>query len=260
MAYIRKSNEGTSDLEYGLNIQRGMVNGVSVAHVFGRNPDIDNSGGFEDVWNGSAEYTGFNAVSAETVTLSSDDVADTNITGTGAWTIQLIGLDGDFKEINETISLDGTNPVTSVLLYKRCAIARILTAGAGGNNSGYITGAQSITTANIFFIMPKTSNRTLLCAYTVPYGKMAYVTGGFATLAKKGNASSEIKVSVRFLGSVFQVVEWFAVDGSGSSYVNRDFEIPLIGVPAGTDLRVQADTDTNNSGVAAGLEIILVDI
>ena len=257
---VNNGSIGQSSLEYGLNVQRGLVEGISVAHIFGRNPDIDNNGIFEDICNGSATYTGFNAVSAETITVSSSSTDDINAVGIGAWLIQLIGLDNEFKEISEVLSLNGTTEVTSLLSYRRCSVARILTAGTEGHNVGVITGGQSLTTDNIFFVMPEESNRTLICAYTVPFGKKAFVTSGFATLAKKGQASSEIKVSARVLGSVFQVVEWFAVDGAGSSYVNRDFEIPLIGVPTGTDIRVQADTDTNNTGVAAGLEIILVEV
>lgn len=253
-------SNGTSSAEYGLNIQRGLVPGVGVVHVFGRNPDIDTGSGFEDIWNGSTEYTAYNATLAEQISIVSTSADDTNVTGTGAWLIQVIGLDGSYNEINEVIALNGTTPVTSVNSYIRCSIAIILTAGSVGHNVGEITGNQSITIGNVFFNMPQTSNRTLICTYTVPAGKVAYVTGGFATLARKGNVSSEIKVSVRFPGSVFQVVEWFAVVGPGSSYVNRDFEIPLIGIPTGTDIRVQADVDTNNTGIAAGLEILLVDV
>lgn len=157
------------------------------------------------------------------------------------------------------MELDGQTPVTSVNSYIRCSVAIILTAGSSGYNEGEITGHQSTTTANVFFVMPIESNRTLICAYTVPANKKAYVTGGFATLAGKVNATSEVKVSVRFPGSVFQTVEWFAINGSGSTYVYRDFEIPLIGVPTGADLRVQADSTQNATGVAAGLEILLVD-
>lgn len=250
----------TSSAEYGLNIQRGLVKGVSVVHIFGRNPDISIGSGFEDIWNGGGYYTGYNATEAQTVSVSSASASDTNITGTGAWLIQLQGLDANYNEISEILPLNGTNAVLSTKEYIRCSIAIILTAGTTGYNIGEVTGRQSITTANVFFVMPATSNRTLICAYTVPFGKKAFITGGFSTLAGKANASSEVKASVRVAGSVFQVVEWFAISGSATSYVYRDFEIPLVGVPVGTDIRMQADTDTNGTGVAAGLEILLVDV
>lgn len=246
--------------DFGLNVQRGLVPGVSVTHVFGRNPDIDTSSGFEDIWNGGDEYTAFNATSAETISIVSDSSDDVNTTGTGARLIQVFGLDGSLNEISEVVELNGTTPVLTVNSYIRCSIAGIISAGSDNHNVGEITGNQSATTANVFFVMPETSNRTLICAYTVPAGKTAYVKSGFASLAKKGGASSEVKVSVRVPGGAFQVVEWFAVDGQGSSYVPRQFNIPLLGVPTGTDIRVEADAESNNSGVAAGLEIYLVDL
>ena len=252
--------DGMSSIEYGLNIQRGLVKGVSVVHLFGRNPDIDTASGFEDVWNGGGDYTGFNATQAETISISSTSNDDVDVSGVGAWLVQVFGLDENLNEINEIVSLNGATPVLTVKSYLRCSLCVVLTAGSSGANQGSINGFQSESNSNVFFSMPEQSNRTLICAYTVPSGKQAFITGGFATLARKGSASSEIKASVRVPGSVFQVVEWFAVDGAGSSYVYRDFEIPLVGVPAGADVRVQADTDTNNSGVAAGLEILLVDV
>ncbi len=249
-----------SSAQYGLDIQRGLIEKIGVVHIFGRNPNVPGNGSFEDIWNGSATYTGFNATQAETITVSSTSADDVNVTGTGAWLLQIVGLDANYNEINEIIALNGTNDVTSANEYIRCYTAIVLTAGADGYNVGVINGFQSVTTTNQFFSVPETSNRTLVCAYTVPANKKAYVTGGFATLAGKSNAGSEIKVSVRYPNSVFQVVEWFAISGSGNSYVYRDFEIPLLGVPTGTDIRVQADSNQNNTGIAAGLEILTEEL
>ena len=47
---------------------------------------------------------------------------------------------------------------------------------------------------------------------------------------------------------------------TGSSYIYRDFEIPLMGVPTGTDSRIQAEAGSNNTGVSAGLEILTVEV
>ncbi len=251
---------GGSSIEYGLSIRRGLIPGVAAVQIFGRNPDIDTASDFEDIWNGGNDYTGFNATAAETISIVSSDSDDTNTTGTGAWLLLIEGLDGSYNEISEVVALDGTTPVTSVNSYMRCFTAMVVAAGSGGQNAGEITGNQSATTANVFFVLPETSNRTLVCGYTVPAGKEAFTVSGFAALARKGNSSSEVKFSVRQPGSVFQVVEWFAVNSNGSSYVYRTFKLPLIGIPVGTDIRVQADTESNNTGVAAGLEIIEVDV
>jgi len=254
--------KGMSDLEYGLNIQRGLVPGHDVVHKFGRNPDIDTADNFVDIWNddnGDGHYTGFDATVAEVVEVFSDDSND-NATGTGAQLVQLVGLGVGFVEQTEIVTLNGTTPVDSTLAYLRLDTVLVLTAGSAGGNQGTITGRQSITVANVFFNIPPTANRTTICALTIPAGKIGYIVSGFATIAKKGTASSEVKAMVRFPGSVFQVVEWFAIHSQGSSYLYRDFKIPLVGIPAGTDVKVAANTDSNSIAIAAGLEVILVDV
>jgi hypothetical protein len=52
----------------------------------------------------------------------------------------------------------------------------------------------------------------------------------------------------------------FSLSANGSSSVDRVYDIPLVGVPAGTDIKFAADTDTNNTGVAGGFEMLLVDV
>lgn len=55
---------------------KGFVAGDDYILKFGTNLDID-TGGFEDVWEGGGEYTGFNAIEAQTLQVFSSDVADT---------------------------------------------------------------------------------------------------------------------------------------------------------------------------------------
>jgi hypothetical protein len=135
----------------------------------------------------------------------------------------------------------------------------VLSAGSNGEPVGNITANQSITVANVFFIMPLGSNRSMVASYTVPAGKTAYIDNTFATLAKKGTASSEIKGRVRPFGGVFQTAEWFAVNARGSSYVYRNFENLSRPIPEKSDVVFTADSDTNNTGVAAGFSMIIQD-
>lgn len=250
---------GSSSTQYGLDIQRGLVPGVSVIHKFGRNPDIDTANGFEDLWNGGGEYTGFNATAAETVEVFSSDAVDASA-GTGARTLKVIGLGAGFVSQSEDVILNGTTPVNTVNEYIRLDRALVLTAGSGGMNAGDITIRQNVTTANVFAVMPIGGNRTLIACYTIPFGKVGYVTSGFASLAKKKDAFCNVQALARFQGSVFQIIEWFTIGANGNSYVERDFKIPLDAAPAGTDIKIAADASQNDVGVAGGFEIVLVDV
>lgn len=256
MAYNPK--EYVSNLEYGLAIQKGKVPGTSVTHKFGRNSDISTASGFEDIWNGGGHYTGQDATVAETVEVFSSDISDTSA-GTGARTIQLVGLGAGFVYQTEILTLNGTTSVASTLQYLRLDTVLVLTAGSFGKNAGQITLRQQTTIVNVFGQVLTETNRTLIAAYTIPAGKVGYVTSGFATIAKKQDSFSNIQAKVRFPGSVFQVVEWFTISANGTSYVERNFKVSLIGIPAGTDIKISADTSINGTGVAAGFEIILVD-
>ena len=241
-----------------LEVRAGRIPGVSALDVFGRNPDIDSGGGFEDIWNGGGEYTGLNAVVAEPISIVSDSAAD-NIAGIGARTMRLDGLDANYLEISEEITLTGTTPVLTLQSFIRCSFAIVLTAGSNGETVGEIIANQSVTVANVFFDLPLGANRTMIAAYTVPAGKTAYIDNTFATLSKKGNASTEVKGKVRPFGGVFQVAEWYAINATGSSYVYRDFENLSRPIPEKSDVVISADSDTNNTGVSAGFSMIIED-
>lgn len=254
-------NTKSSSIEFGLSAQMGLIPGVSVLHKFGRNPELSGTpGDFEALWNGGGQYTGFDATAAETIEVFSGSVNDVDSSGTGAHLVEVRGLGAGFVMQSEIIAMNGTTPVNTVNEYIRMDRALVLTAGSGGENAGEITVRQNVTTANVFAVIPIGGNRTLIAAYTVPSGKIAYVIAGFASMARKQTASCDVRARVRVPGSVFQVVEYFTINSAGSSYVNRDFKLPLDGVPAGTDFFIESDADSPNVGVAGGFEVILVDV
>lgn len=239
-------------------IARGNLSGINYVHKFGRNPDIDTSEGFEAVWNGGGDYTGFNATAAETVEVFSSDGDDTSA-GTGARTVELFGLDGDYLEINETVTLNGATAVDTVNTYLRLSRAIVRSAGSGGENAGDITVRQKTTTANVFCAVPTGYNQTMIAAYTVPAGKTAFITSWFACLSRKNNALSQVKMLMRPLDEVFHVKEEFTVAYTGTSYILREYQVPKNSITAKTDIKIMADTSVNNNGVAAGFDLILID-
>jgi hypothetical protein len=245
-----------SNVDTGLEVARGNVAGHSYVNKFGRNPDID-TGGFETIWNGGASYTGHDAVAAEITTLSSSNAADT-AAGTGARTVEVYGLDASYLEISEVVTLLGTTLVDTTLSYIRLNRMIVRSAGTGGVNVGTLNAAQKITTANIFAVMPIGYNQTMICAYTIPAGKTGYMTSWGAGLSGKTNSNCNVKIRARPFGEVFQVKEELSVQGAGTSHFNRKFAVPNKYAEK-TDLFIEADTDTNNTAVAADFDIVLVD-
>lgn len=94
--------------DFGTEVARGLYNGFSIDAVDGRNADIDIGTAPEGVWNGGDDYTGFNCIQAETLSIVSTSVNDsgsliTSGTATGGSTTTLIDSGATF--ISDGVSL-----------------------------------------------------------------------------------------------------------------------------------------------------------
>lgn len=108
------------------------------------------------------------AVALEVVSTSTND----DVAGTGARKIFVEGLDANWEIINETVIMDGTNPVDLTKLYLRVHRAYVTEVGSLGVNEGTITirlDNAGVTQAEI----PASKGQTLLANYTVPAWKDA---------------------------------------------------------------------------------------
>ena len=241
---------------WGLEVSTGRIANTATITVVGRNPDVPSSSAFASVWSGTGVYTGFNATTAEILSIVSDDTADT-LLGTGARTLTITGLNLAYIEQTETISLNGTTPVFTINSYLRVNSIIVATAGSTGGNVGTITIKQSVTTANVFGIINPTDNSSLACIYTVPANCTASVIESYGSLANKTSASVELTYSVRLVGKVFIIAKWLAINSSGSSYTQRKFAVPLKALPTGTDIKASANSDTPGVAVTTGISFIL---
>jgi|ETNvirnome_2_300_1030623.scaffolds.fasta_scaffold85501_2 hypothetical protein len=70
---------------------------------------------------------------------------------------------------------------------------------------------------------------------------------------------STVRLSVRPENEVFQVKEEFVISTSGSSVVPRNYILPKNSLTGKTDIKISADTDTNNMGISGGFDLLLMD-
>lgn len=108
--------------------------GIRKIQLRGRNAAVSTSA--ETVWGPGATYARLSAGTAlEVVSGSANDTS----AGTGARTIVVEGLDGDYNEFTETVTLNG---VSAVALTNTSAVAinnaYVATAGSGLTNAGAI--------------------------------------------------------------------------------------------------------------------------
>ena len=249
------SRVGTSE-PFNLQIARGQIAYHKSIFKFGFNPDVDDS--LETIW---AEGGLYSYLSAATVLkISSSSTNDTSA-GTGARTVTLSGLDANYDEISETITLNGQTAVNSTLSYLRIYRMTVDTAGSGGQNAGVIyAGTGTVTSgvpANKYATIAIGDNQTLMALWTVPRGYTAYLSQTDVTAATtQNNKYATVHFVARENGGVFQAKDKFVK--SESSH-NQQYDIPLK-FEEKTDLefRCIGDSSAADIAVSASMDIIYI--
>ena len=156
-------------------VSAGLNPDVRIVRKVCQNLDIDTGTVPEDLWDIGGLYTGFppGTQTPEKFSIVSDSANDT-AAGSGARTVRIFGLDSDWNELDETVTMNGTTPVLTTNTYRRFIRAQVISSGgsvANTNfNAGNITGTYETTTANVFFRMPAGFGATRDGNYTVPLG------------------------------------------------------------------------------------------
>jgi hypothetical protein len=189
--------------EWLYDVARGSVTGASTLSKFGYNASVGAT--LVDIWENQTLYS--YPAAAITLNISSTDGKDRD-SSSGAKTVQVYGLDGNYDEVNETVSLSGTTAVSTVASFIRVFRAIVRTAGADGANQGTISIKDSSSSA-VLAIITTPHNQTLMTHWTVPAGKTFYMTEIYTS--DVGNQSVEIDVCVRPFNEVFQVKRVLAV-------------------------------------------------
>jgi hypothetical protein len=238
-----------------LAISRGHAKGYRTLYKFGYNPDVD--GAEETVWGQGGNYPWF--AGELTVFVSSSSANDSG-TGTGARTILIQGLDENYAEVEETITLNGQAQITSQLSYLRIYRAFVTLAGSGGSAAGTIYIGSSGATGGV----PNTSiyaslslgNQTQIAAYTVPAGHTLYVDEiNFTAAVSQANKLVTCKFVSREFGS--NVFRTRFIQVLQSNQLIQTFKYPQAFAEK-TDLECRASTDTTNTALGASFQGVLI--
>jgi len=150
------------------SIAQGQIDGYSLVHVTGYNPDVD-SGADETVWAAGGLYPWSVWDSSRLVTVVSTSALDTG-------SVVVSGLDASYNVISEEIDCTGTSPSTGTTQFRRVNSA-VYKNGAS-NNAGAITLTAN---GNTIGLITAGIGQTLNGIYTVPAGHTAYIlTGDFS--------------------------------------------------------------------------------
>jgi hypothetical protein len=251
------SKLGSSE-PFELQVAQGQIAYHEHIYKFGQNSVVGNS--VETIWQQGGLYS--YPPSATTMTVSSSNTNDTSA-GTGARTVLISGLDGDYNEISETITLNGQTAVTTTNSFLRVNRAIVLTAGSGEANAGIIyVGTGTVTTgvpANVYTtINGDGTNQSLQAFWTVPANYNAYI---YQTNISTGNSSNTPAVLKTLLvarphGGVFNTKEVIVLT-DGNHLQNYSFPITLT---EKTDIEFRAESSSGSVDfdVSASMSILYV--
>lgn len=163
--------------EYLHEVVKGSFPGKTSLFKFGRSDTISTTE--QVIWDGGGGAAYEFPTVLETITIVSNSANDV-AAGTGARTMIVYGLDDNYDEVSDVITLTGTTPVVTTQTYRRVHRAFVLTAGTnsilGGANDGTITITHTTSTQVLAQIKPN-NGQTLMGIYTIPAGKTFFITG-----------------------------------------------------------------------------------
>ena len=227
----------------GLDIAKGLVPDVSYIHKFGANFDIDGSSSPESIWTGGGLYpwSAFDG-GAKSIFVKSDDSADTG-------TLKVQGLDANYDEQSETVTMTGTSAVELSNTYIR--IFRMEYTGSSGPNEGKITCHVNSDSGTSVACIEEDDGQTLMCVYTIPAGYEGYLIALDVSVNKDKDA--QMRMYNRAFGETFRISHISEVYESTYRY---DFFVP-IKYDEKTDIDLRAyDVVNNNTKVSANFTMV----
>lgn len=245
---------------FDLQVARGQVPGHKQVFVWGCNTDLG-ANTEETIWT----YGGIlsHPETATKMTISSSS-ADDAAAGTGARTVLIEGLDGNYAEVNEIITLNGQTAVETVNTYLRVQGLTVVTVGSPGPtgaNAGQIyLGTGTVTTgvpANVYGHIAIGEGRSLTAHWTVPAKHIAYIVSGGVS---SGLDTSKHAIQGRLkLHSPAGVAMTAAAVSFANSSADFDFSYP-IAVPEKTCISATATSTKAGINASANFQIVFVQV
>jgi len=232
-------------------IAAGEVDGWSNIHKFGAVPLMSTNPGLGTVWDKSDTlypWTAFDTPGPLTISTTTSNGTLSALDD--GMTVTIIGLDENFLDVQETITITGNAGAGTQ------NFARVYRAFTSQDNQTEVRVSTTTGTPTEVLRINIGKGQTLMAIYTVPAGKTAYLTKGVATCA--ANADATIDMFVRYGGvGAFRIGHTAEVAGVGGQYT-YEFAVP-VQMPEKTDIDIRATVRSNNARVTAAFDLILVD-
>lgn len=239
MAFNIQNSNPFVQFDFGINVQKGLVEDFSAVGQFGYNPSVSTT--FATIWGGTGLYV--YPTTATTAVATSSNTASDN-----GGTVLVSGLDSSYNQISETITIGGSASTNSFI---RVFSARMLTATTGNANVGNIT--ITVDSKTVAYINAGYGTN-LSAVYTVPANKRAWIVSASIGMSKQKEVEAKIMAKGINNGNVWNTIGYqttFAVP------IYRKFEIPIL-VDQKHDLELQAKADAT-SAISGSFSLYLED-
>ena len=247
--------------EFELEVVKGNVPRHELVHKFGRNSAVGTS--LVPITSSGVYRTPTSAVALELVSDSVNDAA----AGSGARTVEVIGLGSDWAEQSETVTMNGTSAVALSNSFTRVYRMRVLTSGtyatqSAGSHSSTITLRESgagQTWATISNIDGFGLGQSLIGAISIPAGKRALITGKniFVDSSKTTTVLFFYREGIDQVSAPYSPMKVLqSLDSQAAGVSTLDDALPMITGPA--DLGVLAKVSTGTSSVDVEFDVLIV--
>lgn len=242
----------TRGIDFEASVAQGLFQGVSIILKSGRNPAIASNSVPEDIWNGSAVYSGFPTTEAEEFQVLSSSASDT-----GTYTFSYLASATSNTYQTATVTLNGTTPVNTGITGIRSHTANYNAGSSTGFNAGTITLRWRTTTSVIFHQMPIGTSQTYAAVYTVPAQSNAFIKRVFCEIHDSQSVSAQGALWIRTLNGSPRLRRNFAVQ-TGSSF--QEDVVGGLRIDPLTDITMRITAITATTVVVGGFDVILVTV
>ena len=225
-----RDNNGHILAHDGLRTLRGDFPGVLWINKYGHNPS---AAAGDAVWSPGTAIPA--PAAAAKLNVASTSLNDNGVTGpgTGAWTVEIDGIDDNYDRVIETVTLDGTTAVETVASFWWVNSAKVITGSTFAGNIGTISMTTQASGTPLLGEIMIGENSTTTAQYMVPRNHTAYIRLPQITLQNTGNNTlMDLQLFRRHWADHANGVDRLMFDtllqaGSNSDYQQKDWIAPL---------------------------------
>ena len=208
-------------IPHWLQVSRGLVGGITFINKFAKNNAA--SAGDTISQNQSAFVQPATAEVVNVVSTSTNDDGDP--VGTGAFTLEISGIDENYDLATETVTLNGTTNVPTTTKFWHINTARVTSGATFAGAIGTITMTSAAAGTPLMATISIGSNRTQLSNYMIPRNHTGYFNLPQLTFINtNNNAQSQIVLYKRNFGGVDELqLDYLLQAGATGDYQPKSF-------------------------------------